>query len=143
MTNLPAISIVVPSFNQARFIGETLQSLVDQQYPNLKVLIQDGGSTDGSVDIARGFVERHPAVFDLVVEKDSGQADALNRAFARAKGDVLGFLNSDDTLLPNVLHRVAAVTHNDPSETRSVTNSTADRCNRMTAAVAPTDSIMP
>jgi glycosyltransferase involved in cell wall biosynthesis len=107
MSNLPTISIVVPSFNQAQYIGETLQSLVDQEYPRLDVVIQEGGSTDGSIDVARGFAERHPGIFKLFVEKDSGQADALNRGFARATGEILGFLNSDDLLLPRVLHRVA------------------------------------
>jgi glycosyltransferase involved in cell wall biosynthesis len=108
MSSLPTISIVVPSFNQAQFIAATLQSLVDQDYPALDVVIQEGGSTDGSIEIARGFVERHPRLFKLFVEKDSGQADALNRGFARAEGQILGFLNSDDLLLPKVLHRVAA-----------------------------------
>ena len=108
MKNHPKISIVMPSFNQAQFITDTLQSLVDQEYPNLQVVIQEGGSTDGSIDIARAFAEKYPNIFQLFVEKDSGQADALNRGFARVDGEILGFLNSDDTLFPRVLHRVAA-----------------------------------
>ena len=108
MRNLPTISIIVPSFNQCAFIGETLQSLVDQNYPNLEVIIQDGQSTDGAVEVARDYVERFPAIFRLHVEQDSGQADALNRGFARTQGEILGFLNTDDTLYPNCLHSVAA-----------------------------------
>ena len=108
MESLPLISIVTPSFNQGRFLRETLQSLVDQEYTNLEVIIQDGGSTDDSVAVAEEFVRRHPAVFRLFAEKDQGQSDALNRGFARARGEILGFLNSDDTLYPRVLHRVAA-----------------------------------
>jgi glycosyltransferase involved in cell wall biosynthesis len=107
MTGTPLISVVTPSFNQARFIRETLQSLVDQDYPNLEVVIQDGGSSDGAVEIAKEFVAKHPGVFQLFVEKDNGQADALNRGFAKAKGEILGFLNSDDTLYPGCLLRVA------------------------------------
>ena len=107
MDSSPLISIVTPSFNQGRYLAETLQSLVDQAYPNLEVIIQDGGSTDGAVAVAEGFVRRYPAIFKLFVEKDHGQADALNRGFARTKGDVLGFLNSDDTLYPGCLQRVA------------------------------------
>jgi glycosyltransferase involved in cell wall biosynthesis len=103
----PRISIVVPSFNQGRYLGETLQSLIDQQYPDLEVIIQDGGSSDDSVAIAEDVARRFPATFRLWVEKDNGQADALNRGFARASGDVLGFLNSDDMLFPGILHRVA------------------------------------
>ena len=107
MTGNPLISIVTPSYNQAAFIRETLQSLVDQDYGNLEVIIQDGGSTDGAVEIAREFVDSYPHIFCLYVEKDDGQADALNRGFARARGEILGFLNSDDTLYPKCLHRVA------------------------------------
>ncbi|HET7537033.1 MAG TPA: glycosyltransferase family 2 protein, partial [Candidatus Didemnitutus sp.] len=107
MENPPLISIVTPSFNQGNFLGETLQSLVDQNYPRLEVIIQDGGSTDDSIAIAGDFARRFPAVFQVFVEKDSGQADALNRGFARAKGEILGFLNSDDTLYPGCLLRVA------------------------------------
>lgn len=118
MESLPLISIVTPSFNQGRFLRETLQSLVDQEYPNLEVIIQDGGSTDDSVPIAEEFVRHHPAIFRLFVEKDQGQADALNRGFARTRGEILGFLNSDDTLYPGVLHHVA--TEIDPQKKRWV-----------------------
>lgn len=118
MNNLTPISIVVPSYNQGQYLGETLQSLVDQEYPALQVIIQDGGSTDESVAIAEGFVARHPEIFTLHVEKDAGQADALNRGFARATGTILGFLNSDDTLYPRILHRVAAEI--DPARDRYV-----------------------
>jgi glycosyltransferase involved in cell wall biosynthesis len=107
MNSAPLISVAVPSYNQGRFIRETLQSLVAQQYPNLEVIIQDGGSTDGSVEIAREFVENHPGIFQLFVERDSGFAQALNRAFQRSTGEILGYLNTDDTLYPGCLHRVA------------------------------------
>jgi glycosyltransferase involved in cell wall biosynthesis len=107
MKSLPLISIAVPSFNQGRFIRETLQSLVNQQYPNLEVIIQDGGSTDGAVEIAREFVGTYPHIFQLFVEKDKGHAQASNRAFRRANGEILGYLNTDDTLYPGCLQRVA------------------------------------
>jgi glycosyltransferase involved in cell wall biosynthesis len=114
----PLISIVVPSFNQAQYLGEALQSLLDQNYPRLEVIIQDGDSNDGSVALAQEFTRRYPDVFRLFVEKDSGQADALNRGFARTHGDVLGFLNSDDTLFPGTLLRVAEEI--DPSRARYI-----------------------
>lgn len=107
MNTSPKISIVVPSFNQGKFIGETLQSLVDQSYPALEVIVQDGGSTDGSIAIATRFADAYPHVFQVFAEKDRGQADALNRGFARATGEIMGFLNSDDTLYPGCLRRVA------------------------------------
>ena len=90
MTIAPKISIVTPSFNQGRFLGETLQSLVDQAYPNLEVVIQDGGSNDGAIEIAQTFASKFPSIFRLFVEKDSGQADALNRGFARTTGATSG-----------------------------------------------------
>lgn len=103
----PRISIAVPSYNQAPFIRETLESLVDQQYPSLEVLIQDGGSTDGATEIAQEFVTRWPGTFSLRVQKDRGHAHALNLAFARSTGEILGYLNTDDSLYPGCLHRVA------------------------------------
>ena len=118
MVDLPRISIVTPSFNQGQFLGETLQSLVDQDYPNLEVIIQDGQSTDGSIEIAQSFVERYPDIFQLHVEEDAGQADALNRGFAHSTGQILGFLNSDDRLRPGCLKRVAETI--DPSNERHV-----------------------
>jgi glycosyltransferase involved in cell wall biosynthesis len=118
MTGQPLISIVVPSYNQGRYLGETLQSLVAQNYSNLEVIIQDGGSTDGAITIATEFVDRFPHVFKLFVEKDSGQADALNRGFARASGEILGFLNSDDTLYPGCLASVAREI--DPKQNRLI-----------------------
>ncbi len=114
----PRISIAVPSYNQGAYIRETLQSLVDQRYPNLEVIIQDAGSTDGAIEIAQEFVERSPGVFRLHVEKDTGHANALNLAFRRSTGDILGYLNTDDTLYPGCLERVAREI--DPGRGRSI-----------------------
>ncbi|MEO5721175.1 MAG: glycosyltransferase family 2 protein [Chthoniobacterales bacterium] len=107
MSTLPLISIVTPSLNQGHFLAETLQSLLDQNYPNLEVIIQDGGSTDDSIAVAERFVARDAKTFRLYAEKDRGQAHALNLGFAKARGEILGFLNSDDTLFPGALHSVA------------------------------------
>ena len=107
MTDLPLISIVVPSLNQGEFLGETLQSLADQDYPRLEVIVQDGGSTDDSLAIAREFARRFPEIFYVHAEPDRGHAHALNLGFAKTHGEILGFLNSDDTLFPGCLQRVA------------------------------------
>lgn len=106
-STFPRITIVVPSYNQAAFIRETLQSLVDQQYENLEVIVQDGGSTDGAIEIAQEFVDRFPDIFSLQVQRDRGHAHAVNMAFARSTGEILGYLNTDDTLYPGCLHQVA------------------------------------
>ncbi len=107
MNDLPRISIVIPSFNQGKYLAATLQSLVDQDYQNMEVIIQDGGSTDGSQDVARQFAAERPELFTLYVEDDAGQADAINRGFGRSTGDIMGFLNSDDLLEKECLKRVA------------------------------------
>lgn len=97
MTPLPRISIVTPSFNQARFLERTLRSVLDQGYPNLEYVVIDGGSTDGSVDIIRKYEDR---LAYWVSEPDGGHADALNKGFARTSGEIMGWINSDDILFP-------------------------------------------
>jgi glycosyltransferase involved in cell wall biosynthesis len=118
MKKNPLVSIVVPSYNQAQYIGETLQSLVSQNYPSLEVIVQDGGSQDGSVNIALDFSRRYPEIFKVFVENDDGQADAINRGMKRASGQIMAFLNSDDTYLPGVIDRV--VKEVDPKKRRFV-----------------------
>src|ERR1700733_11965571 len=97
---LPRISIVVPSFNQGQFLGETLESLADQKYPNLQVIIQEAGSIDNSIEVARDFEKRFPGVFQLFIEKDDGQAHGINLGFQKTNGEIMSFLNADDTLFP-------------------------------------------
>jgi glycosyltransferase involved in cell wall biosynthesis len=90
--DLPSLSVVMPCFNQARFVRESVQSVLRQSYPHLELLVVDGGSTDGTVDILR---ELAPGV-RWISEPDRGQADALNKGFQMSRGDVLGWLNADD-----------------------------------------------
>ena len=97
MKHYPLISIVTPSLNQVRFIGEALQSVQLQNYEQCEHLVIDGMSTDGTVDLLRSLTaigERKSVSW--VSERDSGQSDALNRGFRQAKGDIVGWLNSDD-----------------------------------------------
>jgi glycosyltransferase involved in cell wall biosynthesis len=97
------ISIVTPSYQQARFLEETLRSVISQRDQVREYFVLDGGSTDGSVDL----IHKYASHIDYwVCEKDKGQSDAIHRGFCRATGDVLGWLNSDDVLLPGSLAKV-------------------------------------
>jgi glycosyltransferase involved in cell wall biosynthesis len=96
----PRITIVTPSFNQSQFLEETIRSVLLQEYPNLEYIVMDGGSTDGSRDIIEKY---SPWIDHWVSEKDKGQADAIYRGFERATGEIIGWVNSDDLLLPGAL----------------------------------------
>ena len=101
----PKISIVTPSFNQGEFIEETIRSILLQGYPNLEYIIIDGGSTDDSIEIIKKY-EKHLTYW--VSESDRGQSHAINKGFEKAQGEIFGWLNSDDFLLPGSLGHVAA-----------------------------------
>jgi len=100
----PRISIVTPSFNQVRFLERTIKSVLDQGYPNLELIIIDGGSKDGSVDIIKQYQNN---ISYWVSEPDKGQADAINKGFRIATGELVSWQNSDDIYLPGALRRVA------------------------------------
>jgi len=100
MTEKPKVTIVTPSFNQACFLEETMRSVLEQDYPNIEYVVIDGGSTDGSAEIIQTY-ESQLAYWQS--QKDKGQTDAINQGFARASGEILAWLNSDDILLPGAV----------------------------------------
>ncbi len=104
MNDWPRITIVTPNFNGAPTLEATLRSVLEQDYPNLEYIVLDGGSSDGST----GILERYSRqLTSWESAPDRGQADALNKGFSRATGEIFGFLNSDDTYLPGALRAVA------------------------------------
>ncbi len=104
------LSIITPSFNQGRFLETALESVASQGYPNLQHIVIDGGSTDGTLLLLQKWADR----VQWISEPDRGQAEALNKGFSRAEGDVLAWLNADDFYLPGALGKVAEVFETHP-----------------------------
>lgn len=97
---LPRVSIVTPSFNQSKFLEETIRSVLLQNYPNLEYFVIDGGSSDGSVAIIQKYASW---LSGWVSEKDLGQGHAINKGFKKSSGEILAWINSDDTFCPNTI----------------------------------------
>ena len=108
------ISIVIPSFNKVEFIGETLESIFSQKYPNLEVIIQDGGSTDGTLEIIKKFVRKYTEIIKWESKKDNGQLDAVNKGLRKATGAILTFINADDVYAEGSFRSVAEAYINHP-----------------------------
>src|SRR5690242_8267274 len=96
------VTVVTPSYNQAQFIRETIESVLSQDYSRIEYIVVDGASSDNTKDILKTYGGR----LRWVSEKDQGQADAVNRGFRMAEGEILGWLNSDDTYWPGAIRKV-------------------------------------
>lgn len=111
MTGQPLVSIVTPSFNQGQFIERTIRSVLNQDYPALEYIVMDGGSTDGTLGILKRYEDR----LTWLSEPDAGQSDAIRRGFGRARGEILGWLNSDDVYLPEAVSQGVRAFAGDPN----------------------------
>jgi glycosyltransferase involved in cell wall biosynthesis len=100
----PLVSIVTPSYNQASYLEETIRSVLEQGYEPLEYVVVDDGSTDGSAELAERYADR----LSVIRQENSGQTAAINRGFAETTGELMGYLNSDDTLLPDALETMVA-----------------------------------
>ena len=105
------VSIVTPSFNQSSFLERTIRSVLEQDYPDIEYLVVDGGSTDGSLDIIKRYADR---LAWWTSEKDRGQAEAITKGFAHARGEIVAWLNSDDYYLPGAVTAAVKVLETAP-----------------------------
>jgi GT2 family glycosyltransferase len=114
-TSLPLVTVVTPSYNQAAFLEQTIHSVLEQDYPAVEYLVIDGGSSDGSLEIIQKYASR---LAGWVSEADRGQADAINKGFRQAHGEIVAWLNSDDLYLPGAISGAVAALQADPSPGR-------------------------
>jgi glycosyltransferase involved in cell wall biosynthesis len=108
----PLVTIVTPSFNQGCFLEATIRSVLEQDYPNIEYLVVDGASTDDSVAIIQKYAGR---IAWWVSEKDNGQSDAINKGLRRAKGEIVGWLNSDDVYEPGAVSAAVTAFRSNPA----------------------------
>lgn len=99
----PLVSIITPSYNQGQFIEATILSVLNQTYSNIEYILIDGGSTDNTMDIVNKYRDR---INIVIHEKDNGQSDAINKGFKLAKGQLVGWINSDDILYPECVTQI-------------------------------------
>jgi glycosyltransferase involved in cell wall biosynthesis len=133
----PLVSIVTTSYNQAAFLEETIRSVVEQDYEPIEYLVIDDGSTDGSDEIIRRYADR---LAWWTVQENAGQAVTLNRGFARARGSILGFLSSDDLLLPGAVSKLVSALEADPGAVLAYGDAVhIDECSQRTGVVPAFD----
>src|SRR6266540_5681455 len=106
LSNLPKVSVITPSFNQGQFLEASIRSVLEQDYPNIEYIVVDGGSKDESVEVIKKYQDH---LTWWVSEKDKGHADALNKGFSHATGEILAWLNSDDIYFPNAVSEAVSV----------------------------------
>jgi glycosyltransferase involved in cell wall biosynthesis len=110
-SRLPKFAVVIPSFNQAQYLGQALDSVVAQRYPRVEIFVADGGSRDESPAILARYAERHPSLLRYESAPDGGHHHGVNKAISRTDGEIVAWLNSDDVYLEDAFWKVAAFFH--------------------------------
>jgi glycosyltransferase involved in cell wall biosynthesis len=113
--DLPKISIVIPVLNMEKYIGRTIESIIFQKYPNIEVIIEDGASSDMTLQIIKKYARKHPKIIRWESKKDKGQYDALRKGFNKATGKIFTFINGDDYYEKNALLTVGKFWSNNPN----------------------------
>lgn len=108
---LPIFSVVIPSFNQAAFLRQTLNSVIEQDYPKMEIFVSDGGSTDGSVEILQEYSQTNPGLLRFESRPDGGHHHGVNKGIFNTSGDIIAWINSDDIYLPDTFWKVATFFH--------------------------------
>ncbi|KQL48718.1 hypothetical protein AN963_02650 [Brevibacillus choshinensis] len=111
--SFPLVSIITPSYNQGKYIRETIESVLSQDYPNIEFIVVDGGSTDDTLSILKEYSHIEER-FRFISEKDRGQSHAINKGLAMTKGEIIGWLNSDDTYLPGAIRKAVEALQRQP-----------------------------
>ncbi|MDO8658008.1 MAG: glycosyltransferase family 2 protein [Candidatus Levybacteria bacterium] len=109
-SNYPKISIVTPSFNQGKYIEQTIKSVLGQNYANVEYIVVDGGSSDNTLNVLKKYNNK----IKWTSRKDNGQSNAINKGLKMATGEIIAFLNSDDLYLPGTLNKISAFFKNNP-----------------------------
>src|SRR5262245_18944056 len=132
----PLVTVVTPSFNQGRFIRATIESVLSQDYPDIEYIVMDGGSTDDTAEVVKDFAGR----LTWISEKDRGQSHAINKGFRMAKGEIVAWINSDDSLVPGaVAHAVRAFVHHPEAGAVYGEGYLIDRAGRITSRFPATE----
>jgi glycosyltransferase involved in cell wall biosynthesis len=103
----PKISIVIPSYNKEAYISKTLDSILMQSYSSYEIIVQDGGSTDGTFEIVKEYAKKYPKIFTIESKNDNGQTNAINIGFSKASGEIITYINADDIYLQGAFFEIA------------------------------------